>query len=76
MSKGNRRVKNVSGTPVSSHDAELDKIRAIEFPRAWAVARMYDPNIPMNPPNSLPEEAQRAITVLVRKVLQLELEWS
>ena len=76
MSKGNRRVKDVSGQPVSSHGTELDKIRAIEFPRAWLEARMHDPSLPEAPPEGIPNEAKRAITKLVQKVLQLEPEWS
>ena len=78
MSKGsrNKRVKNVSGVALSSHDQELEKIRQIEFPRAWLEAREVDPRLPEAPPEGIPEEAKRAITLLVRRVLQLELEWS
>jgi hypothetical protein len=76
MSKGKQRVKNVSGTPVSSHNQELDKIRAIEFPRAWLEARILVPDLPEAPPDGMPEEAKRVITRLVQKVLQLEMEWS
>jgi hypothetical protein len=76
MSKGNRRVKSVQVTPVSSHSQELDKIRAIEFPRAWLEARMYDPSLPEAPPDGLPEEVKRAIILLARRVLTLESEWS
>ena len=76
MSKGNRRIKGVSGQPVSSHGTKLDKIRAIEFPRAWLEARMYDPSLPEAPPGGLPDEVKRAIILLVRRVLTLESEWS
>jgi hypothetical protein len=76
MSKGNRRVRDVSGQPVSSHGTELDKIRAIEFPRAWLEARDLDPSLPEAPPDGLPEETKRAITLLAQKVLTLESEWS
>lgn len=76
MSKGNRRVKDVSGQPVSSHNRELAAINAIDFQRAWHEARMYDSNIPVNPPRDTPEVVKLAITVLARRVLKLESEWS
>jgi len=76
MSKGNRRVKNVTGQPVSSHDREQAAINAMDFKRAWAEARMYDSTLPPNPPKNLPEEAQRAILLLAKRVLKLESEWS
>jgi hypothetical protein len=76
MSKENRRVKNVSGAPVSFKDREAKAIAAIEFPRAWQEARMYDSSLPPNPPKNLPEEAQRAILILAKRVLKLESEWS
>jgi hypothetical protein len=77
MSKGNRRVKDVSGPSViSSHDRDLYSIAAIEFPRAWLEARIWDPTLPVNPPKNLPEEAKQAITVMARRILKLESEWS
>jgi hypothetical protein len=78
MSKAsrNKKVKNVSGVPVSSHDQEVEKIRQIGFPRAWLEARERDPSLPEAPPEGIPEEAKKVITHLVRRVLQLELEWS
>jgi hypothetical protein len=74
--KSIRKVKNVSGTPVSSHDRELTAINNIDFKRAWAEARMQDSSLPVNPPKNLPEEAQRGIILLARRVLKLESEWS
>lgn len=76
MSKGNRRVKNVSGTPISSHDREAKAIAAIDFKRAWAEARMQDSTLSPTHPKNLPEEVERAITLLARRVLKLESEWS
>jgi hypothetical protein len=84
MSKGNRRVKNVSGTPVSSdaqarsaeYQARYGSIGSIEFPRAWLEARDLDPKLPEAPPGGIPDEAKRAIILLARRVLTLESEWS
>jgi hypothetical protein len=80
MSKGNRRVKNVSGHPAPGTYAQDQKGPKfpdnIDFSRAWAEARIYDSSLPVNPPKNLPEEAQRGIILLARRVLKLESEWS
>lgn len=76
MAKGDRRVKEVSGTPVSSHDREAKAINSIDFKRAWAEARLLESSLSVNPPKNLPEEVERAIILLARRVLKLESEWS
>lgn len=76
MSKSSRKAKNVPGTPVSSHDRRMADINSIDFKRAWAEARVIDAFLPVEPPENLPEEAKRMITLLVRRVLMLESEWS
>jgi hypothetical protein len=76
MLKGNRRVKDVSGTPVSSHDREMMAINSIEFSRAWAEARILDSTLSPTHPKNLPEEVERAIILMARRILKLESEWS
>lgn len=74
----------MTGTPVSSdaqarsaeYQARYGSIGGIEFPRAWLEARDLDHSLPEAPPDNLPDEAKRAITLLVRRVLTLESEWS
>jgi hypothetical protein len=81
----NRRVKNMAGHPAPSSDAlarsaeyqaRYGSLDSIEFPRAWLEARDLDPKLPEAPPEGIPEEAKRAITLLARRVLKLESEWS
>ena len=76
MSKASRNKKVASVVVVGTNDKELKKISQIEFPQAWLEARERDPSLPEAPPEGIPEEARRVITLLVRKVLQLEYEWS
>jgi hypothetical protein len=68
-----RRTKDVSGTVISSYDRES---KAIDFPRAWAEAREYDSSLSPSPPKDLPDEVQRVIILLTKRVLKLESEWS
>jgi hypothetical protein len=70
------RNKRVVPLVVGTNDREREKIRQIEFPQAWLEARDRDPSLPEAPPEGIPEEAKRVITMLVRKVLILEYEWS
>jgi hypothetical protein len=76
MSKASRNKRVVLVVTPSAHDKDLEKIRQIEFQQAWLEARERDPSLPEAPPEGIPEEAKRVITHLVRRVLQLELEWS
>jgi hypothetical protein len=74
-----RRLKEVQAEQAqqnrSTLDTERDRIRQIEFPRAWLEARDLDPGLPECPPE-MPDAAKRAIILLARRVLTLELEWS
>ncbi len=64
MSKASRNKKVSSPVIVGTNHNELTKIGNI------------DSSLPEAPPEGIPEEAKRVITLLVRRVLQLEYEWS
>lgn len=76
MSKSSRNKKVIPVKIVGTNEKELKKISQIEFPQAWLKAREQYPSLPEAPPKGIPEEAKRTITLLVRRVLQLEYEWS
>lgn len=83
--KSVRQIKNVSGHPLPSSYAR-DRVKenqerygsldSIDFKRAWSEAQLLDSTLPPIPPKYVPEEAQKAITLLARRILKLELEWS
>jgi len=83
--KGSRQIKNVSGHPLPSsyardrakeYQERYGSLDSIDFKRAWAEDQMLDSTLPPNPPKYVPEEAQKAITLLARRILKLESEWS
>lgn len=83
MGKDYRRSKNVSGhSSPSTYDQAKEyqkrygSIDTIDFKRAWAQAKFQDPTLSPTHPKNLPEEVERAIILLAKRVLQLESEWS
>lgn len=84
-SKGKRKAKDVTGHPAPSSYAQ-DRAKeyqerygfldTINFKRAWAEARMQDSTLSPTHPKNLPEEVERAIILLAKRVLKLESEWS
>lgn len=83
-SKGKRKAKKVIDEVASSnaqacaaeYQARYGSIDSIGFKRAWLEARDLDPKLPEAPPDNLPDEVQRAVILLARRVLTLESEWS
>lgn len=60
----------------AQYQARYGNLDSIGFKRAWLEARDLDPKLPEAPPDNLPDEVQRAVILLARRVLTLESEWS
>jgi hypothetical protein len=57
------------------YHTRYEHINRIDFKGAWKNATGYDGGLPKDPPK-LPDDGERAIVTLARRVEELEYEWS
>ena len=76
MSKSRTHKQEVEATKTDAYQSGYTGINNMGFAEAWAIAAKLDPGLPKQPPQDISKEAQRAITGLMRRVVELETEWS